>query len=148
MNVISVATGNKRLLLLADFLEKLPRKRFDYSSWVGEGWQGASDLSCGTTACALGWAAVMPEFRRLGLRLVKGERDVLGCMVMNHHVLNKKTGSEGEDAAIEVFGLTWEQSCFVFNPSYSYFDAMSPDANATPKQVARHIRKFVAGQVA
>jgi hypothetical protein len=148
---VSVVTGNKRLLVLADFLEKLPRKRFDYKSWVGQDWGGAPDLSCGTTACALGWAAVMPEFRRLGLRLVEGEWAGAGpyrWVVRDHHVVNKKTGSEGAAAGEEIFSLNWEEAVFVFNPNNWYDDEKSPDTDATPKQVAKHIRKFVAGRAA
>lgn len=52
------------LLQLADFLEKLSPERFDYGVWVGETWKGDPDLSCGTTACAAGWACVIfPELK-------------------------------------------------------------------------------------
>lgn len=66
---VSLAVGNRRLVKLAAFLEKLPRNRFDYSRFIGADWEGGQNLECGTTACALGWAATMPEFRRLGVRL-------------------------------------------------------------------------------
>ncbi len=66
---VALKRGNARLLKLAAFLKRLPPKRFDYLNWVGDDWQGKPDLSCGTTACALGWACAMPEFKRSGMKL-------------------------------------------------------------------------------
>lgn len=117
----TIAVGNRRLLKLAAFLRKLPRKRFNYESWVGEDWQGAPSLSCGTTACALGWATTMPIFRRLGLRL-ESIRDEDGFR--NGYV---------SGPYLEVFALDSD-------------DLFYPDAgesNWTPKQVAGKIERFV-----
>lgn len=74
--------GRRRVMRLIDFMEKLPSsadKHFNMSMWVDFSdlsGRCASDLvtrkdlmSCGTTACAGGWASTMPYFRRLGLRL-------------------------------------------------------------------------------
>lgn len=54
-------TPAERLETLALFLESplLEDKQWDYSRWVGKGWQGGQNLECGTTACAAGWAAVL-----------------------------------------------------------------------------------------
>ena len=54
--------------LLAKALEAIPEKRFDMESI-------AERTACGTTKCALGWAASLPYFRGLGLRLVWADRD-------------------------------------------------------------------------
>jgi len=53
----------RRLLKLADKLEGLNRAEFHMGMW------GVEDEKspCGTAACALGWAGLMPEFRRVGL---------------------------------------------------------------------------------
>ncbi|WP_230684392.1 hypothetical protein, partial [Streptococcus pneumoniae] len=57
--------SKNRLNLLADFLDTLPRKKFDFSRF------GNGDLrlepSCKAAGCALGWATTIPQFRRLGL---------------------------------------------------------------------------------
>ncbi|MGH7749129.1 MAG: hypothetical protein ACREQ5_30855, partial [Candidatus Dormibacteria bacterium] len=72
---VDINTGNARLLRLADFLENdVPADRFDFAHWVGKDWAGAPDLSCGTSACALGWATTIPEFQALGLKL-SGPKD-------------------------------------------------------------------------
>ena len=127
----------KRLLKLADFLQKLPPKRFDYGDWVGEDWEGKPDLSCGTTACALGWATAMPKFRKLGLYL---NPDGFPQMVGDN------TGGTYE-ASATIFGLSTSEYSYLFLlGTMSPFDKTKygPDEDAFPKEVAKHIRKFVA----
>ena len=147
---------NTRLLLkLADLLEKLPAKRFDYSRWVGRDWAGASDLSCGTVACALGWATTMPALRRRGLRLSEWHNVILVPTAMNG--LNKaQIVEEDLDDAFTVgayaFDLTLNESTYLFAPErVGLWDEKrkerlpySPPGNAKPKTVAKHIRRFVA----
>ncbi len=126
----------KRLLKLADFLDALPRGRFSYSTWVGKNWKGKQDLSCGTTACALGWATTMPEFRKLGLRLFPPQ-DGMGARVG----LKNRPGTDEYDAAGEVFGLGFYDTQELFVPGDRGED--KPGDKATAKQVAKHIRRFV-----
>lgn len=142
-----------RLLKLADFLEKLPRKKFDYDHWAGRDWEGKCDLSCGTTDCALGWATTMPLFRRLGLRLGfepnKGPYpQIIYGQCKNHYAATKN-----------IFNLTNDDTNFLFIPwlyrnistpwlveyQSDYFAKTFPSGLklATPKQVARHIINYV-----
>jgi len=122
-----------RILKLADFLESLPRKRFDFSIWVGNEWKGAPDLSCGTTACALGWATTLPLFRRLGLRLSPRTR---------WPILNHRSMIRGDAPFRKLFGLSEATFDRLFRP---LFDEMSGclGQNATPKQWAKHARRIV-----
>ena len=136
-----------RLLKLAEFLEALPRKRFDYGTFVGEGYKGAQDLSCGTTACALGWAATMPAFRRLGLHL-ELDKDYWGTDDDGVELFDASpaVGGVTDTAAGQViFLLTLRQSSFLFMPSVQYGTPPrnAPECEATPKQVAKHIRRFI-----
>lgn len=62
--------ANNRLLLAKLLRERVPADRFDISEWVGEDWQGDPGLSCGTKACAVGWASAFPEFQEMGLIMV------------------------------------------------------------------------------
>ena len=123
---ITRAVSNRRLLKLAAFLEKLPRKRFEYSYWVGTDWKGKTDLSCGTTACALGWATTIPEFRVAGLKLTQ-----------RGDPINYRAGATGFSAAQGIFGISWDQAHSLFMPS------TEAEHKATPKYVARKIRRFV-----
>lgn len=122
------AYHRQRLLKLAAFLEELPRKRFDYDQWVGFSWKGNPALSCGTTACAMGWATTIPAFRRLGLRLSD-----------DGYPINVRTGETfAVSVAADLFGVDDSDAHFLFVP------ASFKERRATPKQVARKIRRFVA----
>ena len=140
------AFHKKRLLKLVELLEKLPRKRFDYDHWVGSDWKGKPDLSCGTTACAFGWATTIPSFRKAGLHLQSGYdyTDVIF------------KGRRGFWAASEFFGLSEEEAENLFSPEGSAYYMIetpfetpssylkdAPGSDATPKQVAKHIRRFL-----
>jgi hypothetical protein len=137
------ATTKARLLRLAAFLDKLPAKRFDYNHWVGLDWEGKPDLSCGTTACALGWATTMPFFRKLGLYI--GPRDDVCLKGAPRPEWWREDMSI--KSAMTVFGLDKVMTELLFVPN-SVADigdrvVCSPDSGATAKGVARHIRKVV-----
>lgn len=126
----------RRLGKLASFLETLPRERFNYNHWVGDDWKGKENLSCGTTACALGWAATMKPFRKLGLRLVMPENDWSPPFVaLKDENFPDTPGDWGtsQDAITEVFGTE----------SHDLFFPSDDELKATPKQVAKKIRRFI-----
>jgi hypothetical protein len=136
--MVTTKVGNRRLLKLATFLKTVPPHRFNYAHWAGNDWKGDPNLTCGTTACALGWATAMPFFRRLGLHL---KRDVFGTRPY------VSVGEwDEEDAAGIIFGLTGEESRFLFFPGEFYDGRYAPAVDATPKMVARHIEEFVKGR--
>lgn len=122
-------TGNQRLLKLAKLLESVPRSKFDYTQW-GLQWDGRKN-SCGTKGCALGWACTVPSFRKLGLKMTNGEWGP------------RPVSPSGEEsyAACAIFNIDTEQS-------YDLFLPLEGEYKATPKQVAKKIRNFVAGRIA
>jgi hypothetical protein len=120
--MVTVRVARGRLLKLADRLETWPRKRFDFTTFVGMDWGGDPDLSCGAVACALGIATTMPIFRRLGLYLSPG-----GELL-----------TRNDKNPWYLLGLDYEQHKALFFPQESGLGT-----DATPKQVARHIRKKV-----
>jgi hypothetical protein len=138
----------RRLLKLAAFLEKLPRERFDFSLWVGRDWGGAQDLSCGTTACAMGFGVAMFG-KQCRVRLVRVNAPLgdNGCWPVcqwrrpNHN----KTMAQSAEAGARIFGVTELEFIRLFTslpvarPTYERLPS-----NATAKQVAKHIRTFVA----
>lgn len=141
----------ERLLRLADFLDTLPSYRFKFDQWVGFDWKGAPDLSCGTTACALGWATTIPEFRELGLILVRennGDSYPALKDSQSLRLMQEGYGSEWQciaTAAEHIFGITAADTRRLFMPVYETREGrvgrLGPEAS--PKQVAEHIRKFV-----
>lgn len=130
---VSPATSKRRLMALAKLLRGLPRRRFYYACWVGLNWEGKANLSCGTSACALGWATTMPALRREGLRLVRSSR---GGIV--------RLGSrEGIHAGARAFGISAREATFLFIPGQLMDGQWAPWSGATNKEVAKHIESFV-----
>jgi hypothetical protein len=145
------------LLKIADLLERLPEEKFDYGSWVGEDWGGKPDLSCGMTACALGWATTIPEVAALGLRLEKracpwNPALELGMVAFGGAKTSEKFDPcESFRSATLAFDLTFAEAEYLFSPEEGPPDAPeyddledAPDASAPPAEVAEHIRAFVA----
>jgi hypothetical protein len=144
---ISIEEGNRRLLVLADFLEKLPPERFDFSRWVGSDWKGARDLSCGTTACAFGWATTALPEADLWLR---GDGYAYVC----HGTWKGDPNFDATvDAADKAFGIEVDDLELLFTPcdhddeeheESDCCDQLPESASAS--DVAAHIRQFVAGR--
>jgi len=126
----------RRLLRLADFLDNLPEEKFDISSWVDNDWKGRANLSCGSTACSLGWAATIPAFRKAGLVMKRNKYDSNFKFIP---VLKDMPGNIDNTfiAGKEIFGLSRGEFNHLFVPEYAL------TYNATPKQAAEHIRNFV-----
>ncbi len=117
----------KRLLKVADVTDEAAAKeRFYFGSYVGgknefypgEGWQGKANLSCGTSACAMGWATTVPAFRRLGLQMYRSYKSSSGFY--SGRVCLK--GSEGQaDADVlageKLFGISRTEYYSLFIPS-------------------------------
>jgi hypothetical protein len=129
--------NKERLLRLAEFLEKeVPKDRFYYNHWVGHDWRGMDDLSCGTTACALGWAATIPEFHEAGLRLLKGHKRVDGTYYGYVGVVNAQgtpISWDSFNAAMNFFEVPYGMAEFLFVP-------LSDEDDATAEDVAVKIR--------
>lgn len=129
----------KHLLKLAEFLETVPRNRFKFDAITWK-WKGKQDLSCGAKACAMGWAATMPYFRKMGLRLEKfvtGENELVGEVVVD-----KAHAGDYLESACYLFDISYGEANFLFTPSP--WDSSRLPGTATPKQVAKSIRDFVA----
>lgn len=130
--------NKERLLRLADFLEKeVPEKKFNMKTFFSDNVNSLYDLQhkCGTTACALGWMCVIPEFRALGWnRNVRNGLPALGNL-------------RGFDAANHFFDISIGTSRHFFD-----FDGYDENGDQTdiyrhderPRDVARRIRAYVA----
>jgi hypothetical protein len=137
----------RRLLKLANLLDTLPEERFCYEQWVGSDWEGKSNLSCGTTACAFGWATTIHSFRKLGLRLMR-KPDGGFIVAMKDDVINDSCGSYRNytvPAANKIFDLTPNEADWLFLPKShrAYREEEGPNEAAPPQEVAKHIRDFV-----
>lgn len=129
--------NKERLLKLAAFLETVPPERFDYNTWAGEDWQGKPDLSCGTTACAFGWATAIPEFAAAGLKLVKNRHGSIHVELAGM-AYDQETGGYDRSlsSAVQFFDISSMDAHYLFIPEGSM-----EGWEAT--RVAQHIRNFV-----
>jgi len=164
-----------RLVKLAQHLATIPEQYFDLSTFAeGDVVQTdyidkvglktdtfdqkcsarqLAEVNCGTTACALGWGATIPAFRRAGLSLVvniesKYERTLYGIYKKSTDLsmLNGSVNYEAPDGSVydgfeagsEFFGLTGSESCYLFDPySYAVYEHNIPG-------VIEHIAKVLA----
>lgn len=152
------STSDARLLRLAKLLEALPPERFNFNVWVGANWKGSSDLSCGTSACALGWATTIPQFREFGLRLVRNPAYSIGGG--GGYVALYPRGSAARSVGLQravhveagavIFGVTSAEAGLLFLPSRTLVvngrRLRSAPAEAKPKQVAGLIRRFITAR--
>lgn len=134
-----------RLLKLCALLESLPpvaEKHFDMTDWFRHKGKrhrhGLSDgdlidrkhlTTCGTSACALGWASTMPYFRDLGLRMSYSKN--AGVSFYFDGTSAVEGGIFG--AAASAFDLTSDQAVLFFRDIGA----------ATPKQWAQQTRQII-----
>lgn len=134
-----------RILKLVENMESLPKsaaEHFDMGAWFKH--DGDHDLpinygqainrhvmeDCGTTACALGWAATMPYFNKLGLK-VRYNGDIGEvCFRSKVHV----DYEDIEGSRKPLFGISMSQWMALF---------AGTNADKTPKQWAKRVRKLV-----
>lgn len=127
-----------RLLKLADFLEKLPNRKFYLGSWIGGNWDEGDDEAhgdlnrCGTTACALGWATMLPFAKTEKVRLCPDQTK--GTFMIGKNYV------EPEHAARKLFGVSYTEFTELFYPS-GLADGLY---TITPKDYAKELRTWVS----
>lgn len=127
-------TNYKRLNKLADFLDTLPNKKFDFDWVVGD---YDRELQCGSVCCAMGWTP------RVFPKLVEWfEHD------NNAFDVRMKGVSEEGDyivTAMVLFDISYGEADQLFTPEeprpWMGNRALSREASA--KTVANSIRKFI-----
>jgi hypothetical protein len=130
--------NKKRLRILAKFLRNVNRKHFNLETWCtvngGTIEDGAiKDLGCGTTACAVGWAASIPSFRRDGFRLIALPVFGLARPTFDEHY--------DEAASALFFDLNARENAYLFMPfNYGRSDQKRPLA------VVKRIERLLAGK--
>lgn len=125
-----------RWLKLADLLDTVDPEHFDMEEIAYSGFERPKkDWSCGTAACALGYAATIPSFKKAGLKLCY-EFDVYGYT--NNYWVELGHDDDMRSIVNEFFGEYYDgfnaDTEWLFHPN---------SGHKTPKQVAANIRKFV-----
>ncbi len=141
-NVLSYRKiGNSRLLKLAAFLRLLPPEKFNLSYWVSDeagslyGGEEVNLRSCGTKACAMGWATAMPLFRRLGLVFHSGNLADPAIVAIEREDL-KYSCYQPMAVAQHLFAISHVEADLLFAPGVQDFEA-------TSLEVAGFIERFV-----
>lgn len=177
----------QRLKKLAEFLEGLPIGKFNLNTWCSISTEdeqlvdqlkakeevvyssyergpqvAAKDIKCGSTACALGWAASIPEFMKQGLGLyVDGDRLNFSSSVDGEVVFITADGEKymNYKAGEKFFGITYDEAEWLFSPdSYlegyddedendedfeGYEDRYDDPVLSNPKVVAQRIKELL-----
>lgn len=105
--------NQERLTTLAKHLRTVPPENLDMSNWT-----------CGTAACAVGHACMMPEFNEQGLNLLA------------YHRTPNYAGESGWGAVEAFFDLGWPAA-------WNLFESRHYPKPPTPTEVADRIDDFV-----
>lgn len=161
------AEYRRRLLVLVEFLRSVPGRRFDYGLFADSTFSGSlTGSDCGTTACAIGWATEVPEFRDLGLRMVSGMvvrfgisevaykqawpsmREVDFQLVNGAGAWTSERESCLNSVYLDVFGLGPKEGAYLFVPNMPSIKVRAHDLPeglgpaASPAEVADRILLF------
>lgn len=125
--------NKRRLLKLADLLEADAKNKngikFDMGLW-GQVGDLKKPLSCGTTACAMGLAALSGEFKRAGLSYKLAGRQLL---------IRFKGRGDSVQAAARLFDISHKDAEYLF--------IWSGGTGAQgERRAAERVRSFVAGK--
>jgi hypothetical protein len=136
----------RRLLKLVALLQANARNkkgiRFDIESlghkvnWEDFNLKEVVPLDCGTSACAMGLASISGAFKKQGLGY-----KVEGCRIWN--TFNGKFVAF-DLAAMRLFGITREQSHYLFAPRTYPFEKKKGAAGE--REVVRRIKRIVEGK--
>jgi hypothetical protein len=147
--------GKQRLLILADYLDKVEPTQFDFRTVVGlvdqDELNHFVDLNynCETTACAIGHCPMIPEFKKLGLEYRRTNDGMITTAFADELPPPEPYWFRPWDAAIQtakrLFGLDNEEVNFLFAPAddIDHEKFGWPEEDATAADVAFHIRQFV-----
>jgi hypothetical protein len=139
MKQVSKAIGRKRMLKMADFLDKLPSEKFDFT--IAYGKETPSLIKgCGSAGCIIGWTP------RVFPRLVK--YNPIATWQLHRVDPYFKIGDESKltypEVGEAVFGLSIDDAYKLFTPGIQCcLDLKDLGYNATPKQAAKLLRSYV-----
>jgi hypothetical protein len=138
-----------RLLKLADLLEADAKNKkgvkfdlhvvaqaSDYLTIEDADAPYSAGADCGTTACAMGLAAISGAFKRAGLSFRIYDRAI-------ETTFNGRK-VEYDRAAMRLFEITGVQAAFLFSPGY--YPTEKREGAAGERYVAKRIRNLVAGK--
>ena len=126
---------------VAQCTEETPASKFDFSEFAGNDWAGAQDLSCGTTACAIGSAIARGKLPGMFF-----EKPVKGSNYVGVRYEEDGTTWTCKFAIAKYFDITPRQALYLFFPD-NEDDGLPSNGlrfHASNTEVAYHIRQFIA----
>jgi hypothetical protein len=94
-------------------------------------------LNCGTTACAMGLAAISGSFKKEGLSFMVGTNSYIFPRWKRREV-------DYDDAAVKLFGISLTEAHYLFAPwAYPYSKRIGATAE---KHVIKRIKKILEGK--
>ncbi len=125
------AESRRRLTILRDALLEWSSDKFNMDFWAAREGRPLYSLpdkeECGTTCCALGLSALLPEFQRLGLRW--------SCAAPAF--TDGLSTSIGFHAGAAFFGIDLSDSEYLFSPDS--YDETDYECGPRPADVANRI---------
>jgi hypothetical protein len=127
--------------------------KFDLGVWAGPsdmvnrtfpGQPETVPVSCETTACAMGLAAISREFAAEGLDYKFDPRFSGGYILLPTMMDRDGELQEGFGAAQELFGISYDDATYLFDPEH--YDEVPTGADGE-RFVAQRIRDFVKGDI-
>lgn len=127
--------NTQRLQQLADFLKTVPTEKFNLAQWrqIRAGRITATDdqlkSNCNTQACAIGWACLMPEFQKEGLKFAPADYAYSSGYPVYNNFINWR-------AVQAFFDLSFSQAQFLFSSDFY-------PVSANPKHVIDRINFII-----
>lgn len=131
-----------RFIKLAETLEKIRFEQFHFGRWVGLNWSDDQEENmCGTSACSLGWASLLPEFKKINFKFKSNSK----------FYLDDEQTSVGDygtrNILAERLGINVQEFSHLFYPdSCAWVNNIllqGLSSRADPFEAGAHIRKFV-----
>ena len=127
--------NKRRLRVLRNFLaNKKFTGHFDMTRWAGQ--IRNKQPTCGTAACAAGWATTIPSFRKAGLYLT-----VWGPAYQDLNTRSSDGSTNGYNALARFFGISYDDASELFDPSKYH------DNHVEPEDVVERLDTLLAGGV-
>ena len=138
----STLRGRKLMTRLADLLMKNSRNKkglfFNYGDWGSVEAGGKPGMNCGTSACALGLAAISGKFPGLGYRYSHG-----GLISIDTNLRKPSVRLTNVETGALYFDLTNDESYHIFGGGIATEESLGAKAE---RAVAKAIRQFVKGK--
>lgn len=151
-------TKIQRLTMLKDLMlnhdKHFPKMSFNIKAWKVDELQMKKlnikdKKDCGTAACALGSAACYQPFINMGLKIQMAPDGSVARLMGLPTEYPAFDGKREFGAGAEFFGITMDESRYLFNPmDYKRVEIGDDSNDVTAEMVANRVQKLINDEVA